>query len=82
MTEDTHDRLMKTVYEYFKANQQWESKQTHAAGMEARKLLSEIRHLASDRRVEIQEIRAVKPKLKSPKYKQSILKAKDDTDTN
>jgi hypothetical protein len=50
--------------------------------MQVRKLLSEIRHLASERREEIQAVRAVKPKTKSPKYKQSLLQANKDTDTN
>jgi hypothetical protein len=77
-----HERLMKKVHEYYKINQSWEAKQSHAAGMTARKLLSEIRKLASERRVEIQEVRAEKPKVKSPKYRQSLLKAQQDNDTN
>jgi hypothetical protein len=79
---DTHDQFLKKVHEYFKLNQTWEAKQTHVAGMQVRKLLSEIRHLASARREEIQAVRAEKPKTKSPKYRQSLLKDQKDTDTN
>lgn len=78
MNEDAHIRLMRTIHEYYKVNQTWEAKQTHTAGMEARKLLSEIRNIASDRREEIQAVRSEKPKTKSPKYRQSILKGQQD----
>ena len=67
--------MLKTVHAYFKKNQEWENRQTHVAGIETRRLLSEIRRLASIRRDEIQAVRSVKPKVKSPKYKESILKA-------
>jgi hypothetical protein len=69
---------MRKIHEYYKVNQTWEAKQTHTAGMEARKLLSEIRGLASERREEIQAVRAEKPKVKSPKYRQSLLQGKQD----
>ena len=78
MNEDAHIRLMRKIHEYYKVNQTWEAKQTHTAGMEARKLLSEIRSIASERREEIQAVRAEKPKIKSPKYRQSILKGRQD----
>jgi len=74
MTEDIHNLLLKTVHAYFKKNQEWETKQTHTAGIESRRLLSEIRRLASIRRNEIQAVRETKPKIKSPKYRQSLLK--------
>ena len=79
---DAHEELMDLFRAYFKVNQSWEAKQTHAAGMDARKLLSDIRRAASARREEIQAVRAVKPKIKSPKYRQSLLKDQLDTDTN
>jgi hypothetical protein len=44
------------------------------AGIELRRLLAEIRDLTITRREEIQAIRATKPKVKSPKYKESLLK--------
>jgi hypothetical protein len=78
MNEDAHLRLMRKIHEYYKVNQTWEAKQTHTAGMEARRLLSEIRGLASERREEIQAVRAEKPKVKSPKYRQSLLQGKQD----
>lgn len=77
MTEDAHTRLMKKVHEYYKMNFEWESKRTHVSGIAIRKLLNEIRAIAHERRKEIQEIRAVKPKVKSPKYRQSNLKAQE-----
>lgn len=80
MTEDIHNLLLKTVHAYFKKNQEWESKQTHTAGIEARRLLSEIRRLSSIRRNEIQAVRVTKPKVKSPKYRQSLLKDQIDKD--
>lgn len=78
MNEDAHLRLMRKIHEYYKVNQTWEAKQTHTAGMEARRLLSEIRGIASERREEIQAVRAEKPKVKSPKYRQSLLQGKQD----
>jgi hypothetical protein len=81
MEDDTHRKFMRLVQEYWKVNQQWETRQTHTAGMEARRLLSEIRDLAIIRREEIQQVRAQKPKVKSPKYKKAqILKAQGDAD--
>lgn len=72
---DAHERLMRIVHEYYKLNQHWEAKETHVAGIKIRQLLSELRQVARDRRKEIQEVREVKPKIKSPKYKESLLKA-------
>ena len=79
---DAHEELMDLFRAYFKVNQSWEAKQTHSAGMDARKLLSDIRRAASARREEIQAVRAEKPKTKSPKYRQSLLKDRSDNDTN
>lgn len=71
---DTHDLLMRELRTYFEANQDWEMHQTHAAGMRARASLSEIRRLARIRRQEIQDVRQTKPKIKSPKYRESLLR--------
>lgn len=79
---DIHEQLMKKVHEYYKVNQIWEAKRTHVSGLELRKILSEIRHLCSDRRVEIQKIRDQKPKIKSPEYRKSQLNTQGNkTDT-
>jgi hypothetical protein len=78
MTKTVHEVLLKKMHEYYSLNLKWEGKQTHSAGIELRKLLSDIRLLCSARREEIQAIRETKPKLKSPKYKESILKAQGD----
>ena len=80
MTEerDTHEYLMELFRAYFKENQTWEAQQTHAAGIRARALLAEIRIVARKRRAEIQEVRHKKLPIKSPKYRESLLKAKED----
>jgi len=75
---DTHEQLMQLFREYFKENQAWESRETHSAGVRCRNLLAEIRIVARKRRAEIQEIRQQKPPIKSPKYRESLLKAKKD----
>ena len=68
---DTHEKLMLLFREYFKQNQDWESKQTHVAGKRCRNLLAEIRIEARKRRAEILEIRKQKPSQSSPKYFES-----------
>lgn len=75
---EAHEQLMKKVHEYYKVNQIWESKRTHTAGIQVRKILTELRHLARARREEIQEIRVEKPKVKSPAYRKSLLQAPKD----
>lgn len=78
MNSDTHEQLIRAFIKYFEANQRWETKQTHISGIDARAFLSEIRRLALIRRAEIGEIRKNKPKIKSPKYKQSLLQGEQD----
>ncbi len=75
--EDAHTSLMRKVHEYYKLHQRWQARQTHVAGIELRRLLAEIRDLTITRREEIQAIRATKPKVKSPKYKESLLKDRE-----
>ena len=55
MTDDTHDKLTKAYLEYFKANEAWEERKSERTKRSARKWLSEIRRLCSERRVEIIE---------------------------
>ena len=55
MTDDTHDKLTKAYLEYYKANEAWEIRKSERTKRSARKWLSEIRRLCSDRRVEIIE---------------------------
>jgi hypothetical protein len=57
---DTHEQLMSLFREYFKYNQDWESKQTHVAGIKCRNLLAEIRIVARKRRAEILAIKKQK----------------------
>ena len=53
MTDDTHDKLTKAYLEYYKDNEAWEIRKSERTKRSARKWLSEIRRLASERRVEI-----------------------------
>jgi hypothetical protein len=80
MEHDTHRKLLEAVYRYVKVNIAWETKETHLAGAESRKILSEIRRLASIRRAEIQDIRNKKPKIKSPNYKPDLGNEDPDID--
>jgi hypothetical protein len=83
MIKTAHDRLMDLFREYFRLNQEWESTETHAAGMRVRKALSDMRHLATERRKEIQDVRVKKPKIKSPKYRENQKRqAEQGSDTN
>ena len=90
MGEGLHDQLLKEFRKYFENHQDWAMNQTHAAGMRTRANLLEIRRIAKEFREEILEIRRLKPKIKSPKYREAKLKeqlaqkqqAEDDTDTN
>ena len=69
-----HEQLMREVRKYFESHQDWAMHETHAAGMRTRKHLLEIRRIALELRSEILEIRRLKPKIKSPKYKEAKLK--------
>ena len=51
--DDTHDKLTKAYLEYYKANEAWEIRKSERTKGSARKWLSEIRRLATDRRKEI-----------------------------
>lgn len=78
MSKDVHDQLLEKMHQYFDLNLHWEGRRTHVAGIELRRLLSDIRRLCSQRRVEIQAVRDQKPRLKSPKYRESISKAQGE----
>ena len=53
--DDTHDKLTKAYMEYFKANTDWEVRKSERTKRAARRWLSEIRRLASLRRVEVMD---------------------------
>ena len=55
INDDTNDKLTKAYLEYYKANEAWEISKSESTKRSARKWLSEIRRLCSDRRVEIIE---------------------------
>jgi len=65
-----HDGLMSAFQVYFKANQRWESTQTHVSAIALRRALRDLRDRASEYRVEIQTVREKKPKVKSPKWRE------------
>ena len=78
-----HDRMMKAFQVYFRANQRWETTETHLAGIALRKSLNEFIRISKDYKNEIQAIRKQKPQLKSPKYRQAQKdKLKGDADAN
>jgi hypothetical protein len=90
MGEGLHDQLMKEFRKYFENYQDWAMNQTHAAGMRTRANLLEIRRLARELRIDILETRRTFPRIKSPKYREALLKeqlaqkqqADKGTDTN
>jgi hypothetical protein len=55
--EESHEKLMAAFKEYFKANQDWQSKGTRRAGENMRYWLAQIRIIAKDRRVHVQQYR-------------------------
>ena len=79
---DTHEQLMYLFREYFKYNQDWESKRTHVAAVKCRNLLADIRIIARQRRAEILEIKKKKRymgselKTESNRRKAELKKAK------
>jgi hypothetical protein len=79
--EDLHDQLMHAFSQYFKANQQWLNKATRRAGMDTRYWLSEIRRIASERRIKIQEWRHDLDRHKAEKKKIQNQKAKGSDNT-
>jgi len=88
-TRHLHEALMKEFRRYFEENQDWETNESHASGIRLRKHLYEIRRIALEMRAEIIEIRRLKPKIKSPKYREAKLKeqaqkrqADQDSNTN
>ena len=55
--EELHAELLKLFRQYFEANQNWINKGTRRAGMDTRRLLSDIRRVCSQRRDHIMEWR-------------------------
>ena len=55
MNDDTHDKLVQTYLEYFKANEQFERGPSLRTKRNARELLRKIRDLAKVRQTEIKE---------------------------
>mgnify|MGYP001048169736 CR=1 FL=1 len=63
--DDTHDKLVKAYMSYFKANEDFESRNSVRTHREARKLLREIRNLAKERMDEIHEKHTTSRKTKT-----------------
>lgn len=55
--EELHAELLRLFRLYFEANQNWVNKGTRRAGMDTRRLLSDIRRVCSARRDHIMEWR-------------------------
>ena len=55
--EESHEQLMAAFREYFKANQQWQSRGTRRAGENMRYWLAQIRIIAKERRTHVQQYR-------------------------
>lgn len=68
--EELHDQLMEAFRQYYKANQEWAEKGTRRAGLKTRKWLSEIRHIAIERREVIMQWRYEIDKEKAERKKQ------------
>ncbi len=55
INDDTHDLLTKAYIEYYKNNENFEKRKSEKTKRATRKWLSEIRRLASLRRVEVMD---------------------------
>ena len=55
--EESHEQLMAAFRNYFKANQDWQSKGTRRAGEQMRYWLAQIRIIARERREHVQQYR-------------------------
>ena len=55
--EESHEQLMAAFRQYFKANQDWQSKGTRRAGEQMRYWLAQIRIIARERREHVQQYR-------------------------
>lgn len=76
--EELHDQLMHAFREYFKANQRWLAKGSRRAGMDVRFWLGQIRIIARDRRMKIQEWRHELDAVKAEKKAQKQGKGTED----
>tara|TARA_R110000796_G_C14261677_1_gene400048 strand:+ start:125 stop:340 length:216 start_codon:yes stop_codon:yes gene_type:complete len=67
--DDIHDQLTKAYLEYFKANENFESRLSHRTHLASRKWLREIRRLAKLRQEEIHITYAAKKAAEKQKAK-------------
>ena len=67
MTTESHDKMIAAFQEYFKWQERFEYKGSDEAGIKARYWLSEIRNEASKRRIEIQDKREARKKIRKGK---------------
>ncbi len=80
--EELHDQIIKAFTEYSKANRTWLDRGTKRSAIATRFWLSEIRRLASIRRIKIQDWRHEIDRIKIEKRKlQNQKKEGDDSTT-
>lgn len=79
--EESHDRLMAAVREYFKANQDWQARGTRRAGERMRYWLAQIRIIARERREHVQQYRVWLDKNKADMKAQFRGTGEKDQDT-
>jgi len=80
--EESHEALMAAFREYFKANQDWQSKGTRIAGENMRYWLAQIRIIAKQRREHVQQYRVWLDREKLSRKANQKAQVKDQDDTN
>jgi hypothetical protein len=78
MSDDTHESIIKACQDYFKWQDRFEHKGSDEAGIKARNALAEIRKLCFQRRIEIQEKREQRRKLRNSKNGRPLNITKDE----
>jgi len=80
--EESHEQLMAAFREYFKANQDWQSKGTRRAGENMRYWLAQIRIIAKQRREHVQQYRVWLDREKLARKANQKAQVEDQDDTN
>jgi hypothetical protein len=80
--EESHERLMLAFREYFKANQNWQSRGSRRAGENMRYWLAQIRIIAKERRGHVQQYRMWLDKDKAAKKENQKAQSEDPDNTN
>jgi hypothetical protein len=80
--EESHEQLMAAFREYFKANQDWQSKGTRRAGENMRYWLAQIRIIARQRREHVQQYRVHLDQAKRARKARQKAQGEGPADTN